>query len=116
MNPLVKIVLSALLIYAISEIARRHQFAGSVLASIPLISVLAMIWLYRDTKDVAKVAQFSWDVFWLVIPSLVLFVVLPVLLMKVRMGFYAALVVSMASTAAAYFLMIWLGKIFGGRG
>ncbi len=46
--------LSALLIFAISEIARRNQFAGSVLASIPLVSVLAMIWLYRDTRDVAK--------------------------------------------------------------
>lgn len=113
MNPVVKIALSALLIFAISEIARRNQFAGSVLASIPLISVLAMIWLYRDTRDVAKVAQFSWDVFWLVIPSLVLFVVLPVLLVKARMGFYAALAISMGATAGAYFLMIWVTRVLG---
>lgn len=114
MNPLLKILLSALLVYAISEIARRNQFAGSVLASVPLISVLAMIWLYRDTGDVERVAQFSWDVFWLVIPSLVLFVTLPVLLLKARMGFYAALAVSTAATVVAYFVMIGLGRWLGG--
>jgi cobalamin synthase len=113
-NPLVKIALSALLVYAISELARRNQFAGSALASIPLVSVLAMIWLWVDTRDVEKVAQFSKDVFWLVIPSLVLFVLLPVLLLKARMGFYAALATAMAATAGAYFLMIWLGRFLGG--
>jgi hypothetical protein len=70
------------LVLAISEIARRSSFAGALLASIPLVSVLAIIWLYVDTKDVAKVSALSTSVFWLVLPSLVLFVTLPVLLKK----------------------------------
>jgi hypothetical protein len=113
MNPLLKIVLSALLIFVISETAKRYSFAGSIIASIPLVSVLSMMWLYSESKDVEKIAQFSMDVFWLVIPSLLLFVSLPVLLLKFRIGFFSALTLSIAATSAGYLLMIFLLKKFG---
>ena len=55
----IKLVISALLIVAISELSKRSTFAGALLASVPIVSVLAMIWLYTDTRDVAQVATLS---------------------------------------------------------
>ncbi|MBN2870061.1 MAG: DUF3147 family protein, partial [Campylobacterales bacterium] len=65
---LAKIAITTVLIVLISEIAKRSSFWAAVLASLPLVSVLAMIWLYVDTKDVAKVSALSTGVFWLVLP------------------------------------------------
>ena len=109
---LVKIVITTLLIVAIAEIAKRSSFAGALLASVPLISVLAMIWLYVDTKDVAKVSALATSVFWLVLPSLALFVTLPVLL-KQGLNFYLSMSISIGVTLGCYFLMISLLNHFG---
>ena len=100
-----KIAITTLLIVLISEIAKRSSFMGAVLASIPLVSVLAMIWLYIDTKDISKVSDLSTSVFWLVIPSLVLFVALPVLL-KQGVNFYLSMTISIGLTTLSYGLMI----------
>ncbi len=64
-----KITITAALIVLISEVAKRCSFIGAILASIPLVSVLAMIWLYIDTKDVTNISSLSISIFWLVIPS-----------------------------------------------
>jgi hypothetical protein len=109
---LVKIAITTLLIVAIAEIAKRSSFAGALLASVPLISVLAMIWLYVDTKDVAKVSALATSVFWLVLPSLALFVTLPVLL-KQGLDFYLSMSISIGITLGCYFLMISLLNHFG---
>ena len=74
-----KVAITTILIVAISEVAKRSSLAGALLASIPLVSVLAMIWLYVDTKDIEKVSNLATSVFWLVLPSLVLFIALPLL-------------------------------------
>jgi len=68
-----KIIISAILIVAISEIGKRSSFFGAILASLPLTSILAISWLYFDTKDVAKVMDLSIGIFWVVLPSLVFF-------------------------------------------
>ena len=74
----IKIAITTILIVAISEISKRNSLAGAVLASIPLVSVLAMFWLYIDTNDSTKVSNLSSSIFWLVLPSLTLFLALPV--------------------------------------
>ena len=79
---LVKITITALLVVLIAEISKRSSFVGAVLASVPLVSVLAMIWLYIDTRDVDKVAALASGIFWLVLPSLALFIVLPIMLSR----------------------------------
>ncbi len=107
-----KIGISALLIVAISELAKRSEMLGAVLASLPLVSLLAFIWLYVDTGDTAKVAGLSTGIFWLVIPSLLLFVLLPVLL-KSGLGFWPSLGLSCAATAGAYALMLQGLKVLG---
>ena len=98
---LIKIFISALLIAAVSEVARRSSLFGAVLASLPVTSLLAFIWLYRDTGDAGKVAALSADIFWLVLPSLVLFVLLPVLL-RHGWNFWLSLTLSCAATALSY--------------
>jgi len=102
---LTKIAITTALIVAISEIAKRSSFAGALLASIPLVSVLAMLWLYVDTKDISKISSLSMSIFWLVLPSLVLFVALPILL-KQGLNFYFSMSVSIGLTALCYWLMI----------
>ena len=108
----VKIGVSALLIVGVSELAKRSEFLGALLASLPLVSLLAFVWLYLDTGDAAKIAGLSTGIFWLVIPSLLLFVMLPILL-KTGMGFWLSLGLSCAATAAAYLLMVQGLKMLG---
>ena len=103
---LAKIVITATLIVAISEVAKRSTLFGAVLASIPLISVLAMFWLYIETKDTTRVATLATSVFWLILPSLVLFVTLPFLL-KQGISFYPSITISILATIVCYFLMLW---------
>lgn len=100
-----KLVISAVLIVAISEISKRSSVLGAVLASVPLVSVIAMIWLYVETGDSARISTLSTSIFWLVIPSLALFITLPVLL-KNGLGFYLSLSISIAVTVLCYWAMI----------
>ncbi|WP_324780689.1 DUF3147 family protein [Thiobacillus sedimenti] len=107
-----KVGLSALIIVAVAEIAKRSTFWAAALASLPLTSVLAFVWLYLDTGDVQKIAALSGSIFWLVLPSLVLLVVLPVLL-RLGIGFWASLALSSAATALAYLGAVRLLAAFG---
>lgn len=109
-----KVLISAGLIVLVSELSKRSTMAGAILASIPLVSVLAMLWLYADTGDAAQVAALSRSVFWLVLPSLVLFVLLPVLLQR-GVGFYLSLAASIGATVVAYFGMLAAARHFGLR-
>lgn len=98
---LVKILISAVVIGAVSEIARRSTFYGALLASLPLTSLLAMLWLYHETGDTVRVAALSGEIFWLVLPSLLLFAVLPWLIQR-GMGFYPALAIACGCSVAGY--------------
>ena len=100
-----KIVITTILIVIISEIAKRSTLMGGILASIPLISVLAIIWLYVDTKNTELISEFSMSIFWLVIPSLTFFLALPFLLHK-GLHFYTSLSMAIIITVACYYLMI----------
>ena len=106
-----KILLSVSVIVAVSEIAKRSSLLGALLASLPLTSLLAFVWLYLDTGDVQKIASLSSDIFWLVLPSLPLFLVLP-LLLKMGWGFWLSLAAAVLVTAACYGVMLLLFKQF----
>ena len=109
---IVKIVVTTALIVAISEIAKRSTLIGAILASVPLVSVLAMIWLYVDTRDVTRISSLSTSVFWLVIPSLALFLALPVLL-KQGVNFYLSMAISIGLTVGCYWIMVSALNHFG---
>jgi hypothetical protein len=109
---LIKIVITTALIIAISEIAKRSSVIGALLASLPIISLIAIIWLYVETKDVDKVSALTTSIFWLVLPSLVLFVALPILL-KQGLDFYLSIAISVGLTAIAYYFLFVLLSQYG---
>lgn len=109
---ILKIAVTVVLVVAVSEAAKRSSFVGGLVASIPLVSLLAMIWLYVESREIGKVIEFSHSVFWLVIPSLMLFVSLP-LLLKAGIGFYMSLLMATALTVGAYFAVILLLRNIG---
>ncbi|MEJ0010738.1 MAG: DUF3147 family protein [Alphaproteobacteria bacterium] len=98
---LLKTLITALVVAAVSELARRYSLFAALIASLPLTSILAFVWLWRDTHDAQKIGALSYDIFWLVLPSLVFFLMLP-LLLKHGLGFYPALAVSCVVMAAFY--------------
>lgn len=104
--------LTLVLIIAVTEIAKRSSLLGALVASIPIVSVLAMIWLYVDTQDTARVASLSRDIFWLVLPSLSLFIVLPLLLQH-GVNFWLSLGGSLLVMFACYLIMWYVLGRFG---
>lgn len=109
---IIKVLLSAVTIVVISEISKRSTLAGSILASVPIVSLLAFIWIYLDTKNTAKIAELSQGIFWLVIPSLLFFILFPILLKK-NVEFWLSLAVSLVVMILGYFAMLFLLKKFG---
>ena len=109
-----KAAISGLLVAAVSVVARRYPGFGGLIASLPLISVLGMIWLWRDTQDPVRMAAHAEGTFWFVLPSLPMFLLIPALL---RQGwpFWAALALGCALTIALYAAMTWVGPRFGLR-
>jgi hypothetical protein len=104
---LIKAAISGALIALASEAARRSPGIGGLIASLPLVSILAMIWLWRDTADAGRVAALAQSTFWFVLPSLPMFLVLPALL-RAGVGFWASLALACALTLALYALAFWL--------
>ena len=108
----VKVLVTGILAVAVAEIAKRNTFLSAILASIPFTSVIAMVWLYADTGDTAKVAALATGIFWLILPSFALFISLPILL-KQGWGFWPSLSISLGLTVAAYGLMVLLLRKIG---
>ena len=102
-----KALVSGLLIAAASEAARRNPTLGGLIGALPLVSVLAMIWLWRGGADVAQVASYSRATFWFVLPSLPMFLVIPALL-KAGWGFWPGLAAGCAVTLGLYALTMWV--------
>lgn len=109
---LIKTVVTALIVAGISELARRYSLLAAALASLPLTSILAFIWVYYDSRDAQKVTALSWEVLWLVIPSLLFFVVLP-LLIKSGLKFAPAMILACIIMSAGYGLFIYAKKLIG---
>ena len=109
---IVKLVVTALLIVLISEIAKRSSLLGAMLAAIPLVSILAMTWMYIDTSSSTKAVEFSQRIVWLIAPSMTLFIAFP-LLIKKGLGFYLSLGISTLLTILAYYSVIFILNKFG---
>ena len=108
-----KILITALIVVTVSEIARRSTLIAGIIASVPLTSVLAITWLYLDTKNVRSVVDLSNSILLLIPPSLIFFVVLPLALKK--LDFFYSFFNSIAATALFYFVYISLLSRFGIR-
>ena len=108
----IKAAISGAIVAAVSEIARRYPGWGGLVASLPLTSLLAMIWLFRDTHDAGRVAELSITTIWFIIPSVPLFIALP-LLIRSGIGFWASMALVVAGTLLLYAAMFWIAPKVG---
>ena len=109
---LVKLLVSALIIVLVSEVSKKLPLIGSLIASIPLISVLGMVWMYGEKVNVSKIASHAEGTFWYVLPSLPMFLLLPWMLRK-GINFPISLTVGVALTGVLYFIMAKVLTKFG---
>ncbi|RST31605.1 DUF3147 family protein [Sphingomonas ginkgonis] len=108
----IKAALSGVIVAAVSEIARRFPGLGGLIASLPLVSVLGMIWLWRDKPDPVNMALHARGTFWFVIPSLPMFLLIPWLLER-GWGFWSALAAGCVLTMILYSLTTLLASRYG---
>jgi hypothetical protein len=111
---IVKALLSGAIIMLVSEIARRSPAFGALVASLPLVSLLAIIWLWRDTGDNERIAAHAEATFWYVLPSLPMFLAFPYML-RHGAAFWPALAGACVLTAVFYGLTILVAARFGVR-
>ena len=108
---LIKLFISLILILAISEIGKQNTFYSALLASLPIKSIISIIWIYIDTNDVQRVINFSFSILWLIIPSLIFFIILPFLL-KIKINFFFSLCISIFFTLLSYYVLITILQKF----
>lgn len=109
---LIKVALSAAIIASVSEIAKRSPAFGALIVSLPLVSMLGMMWLWRDTHDPVRLAAHAEATFWYVLPSLPMFLVLPALLRR-GFPFWPGLGLCVVLTILLYFGMALILRRFG---
>ena len=107
-----KIGLTALIIFAVVQVSERSTLLAAVLASIPIVSVLAMMWMNHEGQSAEEISGFAKDIVWLLIPSLLMFIVMPLLIER-GWEFYPALGAGIATTILGYFLMIQIMEKYG---
>lgn len=103
---------SAFIIVLISEIAKRHSGFAALVASLPLTSLMAIIWMHFDGAESLQIAALSSQIFWLVLPSLLFFLLLS-LLLKQGFVFWLSLGLSVTSTVACYLMLLPLLRRVG---
>jgi hypothetical protein len=108
----IKALISGLIVALVGETGRRNAALAALFASLPLVSVLGMIWIWRDTRDLARLSAHSSATFWYVLPSLPMFLVMP-RLWAAGIGFWPGLALGCALTAALYMAMVTLLARFG---
>ncbi len=111
---LLKVLVTAIVISAVSEIGKRSSIVAAILASLPLTSILAMIWLYWDTADAQKVVNLSTGILWAVLPSLLFFILLPIFL-KNGLRFGTAMLASCVCMFLGYTVYVYLLGRWGMR-
>lgn len=109
---IIKAALSGVIIAIVSEVARRSPSAGALIVSLPLVSLLGILWLWHDTGDSERIAAHAQSTFWYVLPTLPMFLVLPILL-RHGVGFWISLVACCALTFLLYLVTVWLLGKFG---
>jgi hypothetical protein len=109
---LTKCALSGVIIAVVSEVAKRSPALGALIVSLPLVSLLGILWLWRDTGDAERIASHAESTFWYVLPSLPMFLVLPAML-RAGVGFWSSMGASCALTFVLYSVTVWSLARFG---
>jgi len=109
---IIKCALSGIIIAVVSEDAKRSPAFGALIVSLPLVSLLAILWIWRDTGDAERIAGLAESTFWYILPSLPMFIVLPAML-RAGVGFWLSLGGSCALTIVLYLVTAWALAKFG---
>ena len=108
----IKAALSGVIIAIVSEVARRSPTLGALIVSLPLVSILGILWLWHDTTDAERIATHAQSTFWYVLPTLPMFLVMPAML-RHGIGFCATLPTCCVLTYVLYLCTIWVLGKFG---
>ncbi len=108
----VKALLSGLIIAVVSEVSKRNPELGALVVSLPLVSIMGILWLWHDTRDPERIAAHAQATFWYVLPSLPMFLLMPALLRR-GVPFWPALICGCVLTIASYSATIWIGGRVG---
>lgn len=103
----IKLLISAAIIVAVTEVAKANATLGGLIKSLPLVSLVALIWVYVETRDTQTIAQLSSSTFWFVLPTLPMFLVLPALLNR-GYSFWLSLLVALSVMLLCYGLTLFL--------
>ncbi|MEZ5657511.1 MAG: DUF3147 family protein [Burkholderiaceae bacterium] len=106
-----KYFLTAAVVVLVSEAAKRSDKLGGFIAALPLVTILALIWLHVERQPQDKIANHAWYTFWYVIPTLPMFLAFPALLP--RFGFWPALLAGLTLTVVCFGLFALVGRRFG---
>ena len=106
-----KFLVTSLIIVLVSEVAKRTDKVGALIASLPFVTMLVMIWLYVEKQGSEKIANHAWYTFWYVLPTLPMFLAFPLLLP--RLGFWPTLLASVVITLLCFGLFALLLRRFG---
>ena len=106
-----KYFLTAAVVVLVSEVAKRSDKLGGFIAALPLVTLLALVWLHVDKQPQAKIANHAWYTFWYVVPTLPMFLAFPLLLP--RIGFWLTLLASIGITVFCFGLFALALRPFG---
>lgn len=106
-----KYFLTAGVVVLVSELAKRSDKLGGLVAALPLVTVLTLIWLYVEQQSPEKISNHAWYTFWYVLPTLPMFLAFPLLLP--RLGFWPTLITSIVITMASFWLFALFVRRFG---
>ena len=108
---LFKLLFTAIIIVIISEIAKHYDRLAALVASLPLVTLITLFWLYYENQPEEKIANHAYYTFWYVIPTLPMFVFFPWAI-KV-FGFWITFILSIFLTIVIFFLYSIILKKFG---
>ena len=108
---IIKYLLTSAVVVGVSEFAKRSDRVGGLIAALPLVTVLALIWLYVEKQPEQKIANHAWYTFWYVVPTLPMFLAFPALLP--RIGFWPTLLACIVLTIVCFGLFAMLVRRFG---
>ena len=101
---IIKILISALIILVATEVSKKSTLLSSIIIAIPLVSIVSLTWIWFETKDLNKISTLSTQIFWFVIPSLPMFLLLPFFLNK-GLSFYISMIISCGITIILFYIM-----------
>lgn len=109
---ILKYAVTALIIVVVSEVAKRSDRAGALIAALPLVTVLAMIWLHVEKQPMERIANHAYYTFWYVLPTIPMFLLMPWLLRR-GLGFWPALAAGCGCTVVCFAAAAMVLKKFG---